>query len=184
MKYMKYVIIIFSLAVLLLIVFMFKRHSANIEPEKKAALDDTHIYVTWDTMEFDKCVSAWLIVRFIDKDAQFKFIPAGTQPKEGIPFDIPGAAWSRQHRKCTSQCILESINNTDTAIEAMVSIAGNVELNFWQLDRWPKAQRCFYEVKDITDKAAIPIECFEKTRPYFDKLYNNFKKDSVAVGDM
>ncbi|MCK5472899.1 MAG: chromate resistance protein, partial [Planctomycetes bacterium] len=141
MKYTKYIMVVFGLAVLLLIGFMFKMPSANIEPQKKIALDDTHIYITWDTMEFDKCVAAWLIVRFIDKDAQFKFIPVGSEPVDGIPFDIPGAAWSRKHRKCTSQCILESIDDTDIAVEAIVSMAGKVELNFWQLYRWPKAQK-------------------------------------------
>jgi hypothetical protein len=132
--------------------------------------------VTWDTMEFDKCVSAWLIVRFIDANAQFAFVPQGTEVVTGMPFDIPGAEWSRKHRKCTSQCILESINNPDPAIGKIVSIASETELNFWQLDRWPEAKECFYEVKAITDAAANPADCFEKTRPYFDRLYNEFKE--------
>jgi hypothetical protein len=135
-----------------------------------------HLYVTWDTMEFDKCVSAWLIVRFIDANAQFTFVPQGTEVVKGIPFDIPGAEWSRKNRKCTSQCILESINKPDDAIRKIVSIASETELNFWQLDRWPDAQKCFYEVKEITDTATGPAECFEKTRPYFDRLYDEFKK--------
>ena len=37
------------------------------------------VYSTWqDSMEIDKCASAWLIARFVDKGAQFKFIPQGT----------------------------------------------------------------------------------------------------------
>lgn len=104
------------------------------KPGPVQPLSTEHLYVTWDTMEFDKCVSAWLIIRFIDANAQFTFVPQGTEVATGIPFDIPGAAWSRKHRQCTSQCILESINKRDPAIERIVSIASQTELNFWQLE--------------------------------------------------
>lgn len=149
-------------------------------PEQKQPPSAEHIYVSWDTMEFDKCVAAWLIVRFIDKDAEFQFVPKDTQIIEGIPFDIPGADWSRKHRKCTSQCILESIDQPDPAIEEIVSIASRTELNFWQLDRWPLAQKCFYEVKEITDQTKDLGECFKKTSLYFDKLYKKLKKNRVS----
>lgn len=150
------------------------------QPESKLAQTkiEQHLYVTWDTMEFDKCVSAWLIVRFIDANARFSSVPQGTEIVTGIPFDIPGAEWSRRHRKCTSQCILDTIKNPDPAMEKIVSMAGQTELNFWQLDRWPDAQKCFYEVKAITDTATNLVECFEKTHSYFDRLYNEFKRET------
>ena len=168
------VFIVFVLAAI--IVTMFFVRSGSVSPE--TANPPQHAYVSWDTMEFDKCVSFWLIKRFIDKDAQFAFVPQNTEIQEGVPFDIPGAKWSRGHLKCTSQCILESIPHPDAALEKIVSIAAKTELNFWQLDHWPDAQKCFYEVKKITDIAASPAECFEKTRPYFDRLYDEFKKDA------
>lgn len=136
-----------------------------------------HIYATWDIMEFDKCVAAWLIIRFIDKDAEFVFYPQGAEIKEGIVFDVPGAAWSRKHRKCTSDCILESIDINDSAVEKIVSFAHQTELNFWQLEQFPEARECFDEVREITDKADNLSECFESTRPYFDNLYNNLRKE-------
>jgi hypothetical protein len=175
MKYIKYTIPILILAALLLIGII-ARKPANSAPARNTAESTDHLYVSWDTMEFDKCVAAWLIVRFIDKDAQFQFVPQNTEITQGVAFDIPGAEWSRKHRKGTSQCIWESIGKTDPAVENIVSIAGRVELNFWQLDRWPQAQRCFYEVKKITDQAGSLLECLEKTRPYFDELYEKFKK--------
>lgn len=174
MKYMKYIITAIVLVALLLIGFMIKQPSTSVQPQGKTGSAE-HIYVSWDTIEFDKCVAAWLIVRFIDEDAQFRFVPKNTQIVEGIPFDIPGVDWSRKHRKCTSQCVLESIDNPDPAVRRIVSIASRTELNFWQLDRWPEAQKCFYEVKEIMDQTPDPAECIEKTRLYFDMLYSNFK---------
>lgn len=171
---MKYVITTMLLAVLLLIGFIAKQPTTTMQSPQKAN-SDNHIYVSWDTMEFDKCVAAWLIVRFIDKDAQFRFVPKGTEPIEGIPFDIPGADWSRKHRKCTSQCVLELIKNPDSAIKRIVSIASQIELNFWQLDRFPEAQECFFKAKEIINQTPDSAECFKRTCSYFDGLYRDFK---------
>jgi len=175
MKYTKYIIVAFIIVVLLVIGLMLKGPADSVSQQNQTT-PIQHLYVSWDTMEFDKCVSAWLIVRFIDKDAKFVFYPQGTEITEGTVFDVPGAQWSRKHRKCTSQCILEEIDVNDPAVRQIIDIAGKVELNFWQLDRWPLAQKCFYEVKEITDQTSDPLECFKKSRPYFDKLYKNFKR--------
>ncbi len=169
------------LAAIVLVAFLIR--GRKVQPEDTETIPTEHIYVSWDTMEFDKFVAAWLIVRFIDKDAQFRFVPKDTEIIEGIPFDIPGAEWSRKHRKCTSQCVLESIDRPNPAVEKIVSIASRTELNFWQLDRWPEAQKYFYEVKEIMDQTPDPAECIKKTTLFFDELYNNFKKDDFSDND-
>jgi len=183
MKHAKYMAIIFLLLALLPIGFTIQRYSFSTQPESKIESAD-HTYASWDTMEFDKCVAAWMIIRFIDKDARFVFYPQGCEINREIPFDVPGADWSRKHRKCTSQCILELIDKPDQAIKKIVSIAGKTELNFWQLDRWPEAHKYFYEVKAIMDQNPDPVQCFEKTFSYFDELYSSFKKDGVANNDI
>ena len=159
-------------------------HRGWLQPQQVEVKQGKHIYATWDTMEFDKCVAAWLIVHFIDKDAKFVFYPSESEIREGILFDVPGADWSRKHLKCTSQCILETIKQPDQAMEEIVSIAAKTELNFWQLDRWPQAQRCFYEVKEIMDQNPDMEECFRKTHVYFDELYRKFKENNVAAREI
>ncbi|UCE98686.1 MAG: chromate resistance protein [Planctomycetota bacterium] len=167
---------ILILTAIALVAFLLK--DSQIPPENAKTITTDHIYISWDIMEFDKCVAAWLIKRFIDKDAKFRFVPSDTEITEGTPFDVPGANWSRKHRKCTSQCILESIDKPDPAIEQIVTIASRTELNFWQLDRWPDTQKYFYEVKQIMDQTHNLNRCIEKTNIYFDKLYTNLKKIS------
>jgi len=166
--------------VLLLVLFgvLAVKHNSLSAPMTVDVPATEHIYLTWDTMELDKCVSAWLIIRFIDKDAKFVFYPQGTEIKQGIVFDVPGAEWSRKHQKCTSDCILESLDLNNPVVEKIVSIAHQTELNFWQLDSFPEALNCFNEVKELIDKDDSPLMCFEKTRIYFDKLYDNFRKES------
>ncbi len=166
------------LVAIVLVAFVF--WPGRMRPQDRVSMPAEHVYVSWDTMEFDKCVAVWLILRFIDKDAQFRFVPTDTEITQGKPFDIPGAEWSRKHRKCTSQCILESIKSTDPAVEKIVLIASRTELNFWQLDRWPDAQRCFYEVKEIMEQTPDPVKLIEKTTLYFDELYRNLRRDNLV----
>ena len=174
----KAILIVPVLLLTLLAVFVLKNKQSFPAKAQKTTLAE-HIYATWDTMEFDKCVAAWLIVRFVDKDAKFVFHPQGKGIKQGIVFDVPGAAWSRKHKKCTSDCILESITINDPSVRKIVEMAHHTELNFWQLERWPKATNCFYDVKKIMDETIDPLECFEKTRLYFDRLIVDLEKESI-----
>lgn len=179
MKQMRYILI-----ALLLIAFLVVAVLVQQSPSSRQSISQAksleHIYASWDTMEFDKCVAAWLIIRFIDTNARFVFYSQGSEINQGIPFDVPGAAWSRKHLKCTSQCILASLDTPDPAIKKIVSIASKTELNFWQLDRWPEAQKYFYELKAIIDQNSEPQECFQETFSYLDKLYSDFKKMGFA----
>ena len=136
---------------------------------------DRHIYTSWDTMEYDKCVAVWLISRFYDTDAKFVFCPKETAVLKGTLFDVPGANWSRQHRKCTSDCVLEDIQIQDKHVEAIVRMAHNVELNFWQLDSFPDAQSSFQEVKQILESADTPEQAMDATGEYFDRVYQELK---------
>jgi len=176
-RYAKYIAVVIVLAVILLLGFVAGPLS-HISQSRIHEGAPEHTYASWDIMEFDKCVAAWLILRFIDEEAKFVFYPQGTEIKEGIVFDVPGAEWSRKHRICTSQCIFKSIDRKDLALEEIVKMAGQTELNFWQLERWPETQNHFYKVKDIMDQNTDPMECYKKTNIYFDELYKSLKKQN------
>ena len=170
MKIKVFVMIIILMAALA----MFLSMGPRSEQQQQVAQSSDHVYASWETMEFDKCVAAWLIIRFIDKDAKFVFYPGETEITEGIVFDVPGALWSRQHRKCTSDCVLETIESPDDGVKYIVSCAQNVELNFWQLDSFPDTCKHFDEVKGIFDITPDRMECLEKTQLYFDRIYENY----------
>ena len=160
---MKFVIVFVT--VLFAIVFLFlntknKNKESGIE-------QNSHIYSTWDTMEFDKCISVWLITNFLDKDAEFVILPQGTEDMPGQSFDVPGSKWSRQHRKCTSDCIAEELKINDPKILELVEMAHNIELNFWQLDSFPKAKLQFEQVTKIIESSSDFNDCFKQTNRYF-----------------
>ncbi|MFC1766055.1 chromate resistance protein ChrB domain-containing protein [Planctomycetota bacterium] len=138
------------------------------------------LYVSWDTMEFDKCVAGWLICRYLDPEARFQFIPKDAIVPTGIPFDIPGADWSRKHRKSTAQCVLEQIPETDPAVAEIVARAARVELSFWQLDRWPETEACFRHVESIINETSDSMTCFNMLCQYFDQLYDELRAQPMS----
>ena len=166
---------ILILGLILIAVLFFKNHIAR---DNNSQEKSEHIYASWDTMEYDKCVAIWLIKRYYDTQAQFVFYPKDTDITEGIVFDVPGAAWSRQHRKCTSDCILEELKTTDPVVIKIVKMAHDVELNFWQLDAFPESQISFEEVRGISDSFGNMELCVEAVVKYFDQLYLSLKKES------
>jgi len=166
-----------TIIAILLVTFLvfFLTRDVKVPSEQTESASTDHVYASWDTTEFDKCVAAWLIVRFIDSDAKFILYPQGTEINKGIVFDIPGAEWSRKHRKCTSDCILESLTLNDPAVKRIVEIAHQIELNFWQLDRFPEAQKCFDEVREIFETTPDRAQALEKGRLYVETLCNEIK---------
>lgn len=163
-------------AVILVSVFLLGRPA--VEPtQSDEASSGEHVYATWDTMEFDKCVAAWLIVRFISKEATFVFLPVGSQIRQGTPFDVPQSPWRRQHKKCASDCVLESLEIDDPAVEKIVEIAHQIELNYWRYQQFPDAKKCQEDFREIQSKIPDPNECLEKMLAYLDELHQKFEAD-------
>lgn len=169
----KTLLLILPPLIIILIIFSLNKGKTD---EINAQIQSNHTYASWDTSEYDKCVAIWLIIRFVDTEAEFIFYPNGTEIQEGIVFDVPGATWSRQHRKCTSDCILETYPSDDPAVEQIVKMAHDIELNFWQLDSFPEAQKSFQEVITMLDENKEKEKFLSQMLDYFDQLYLTLKE--------
>lgn len=81
----------------------------------------------------DRAASAWLILRFVDKDAEFEFVPTKgalelAQAKKAIPFVIQGAELSRNAGKVTFDAILEKYELTDPALHKLALIVREADI--------------------------------------------------------
>jgi hypothetical protein len=72
-------------------------------------------WITRRNAHIDRTACPWLIRRFIDPQAEFAFVPAGTDPGtlDGIPFDMRGAALSHRQGRCTFETFLVEYRLTD-----------------------------------------------------------------------
>jgi hypothetical protein len=87
-------------------------------------------WVTRQSLYVDRIASAWLIRRFIDADARFKFVPAkGYEPAPGeLRFDMFDAEFTHQGDRCTFEVLLEQARLDDPALRAIAEIVHDIDL--------------------------------------------------------
>lgn len=80
-------------------------------------------WVTWQNVGIDRIGCAWLILRDIDPQAEFLFIPRGAQiPSDAEPFDIPDVRFSHHGGHCSFHALLEHYNLTDPVLHRIARI--------------------------------------------------------------
>jgi len=74
--------------------------------------------------------SAWLIRRFIDPEAKFKFVPArGYRPQKGeIRFDMFEAEFTHEGDRCTFEVLLERVGPATTPLGMIGEIIHDIDL--------------------------------------------------------
>ena len=100
----------------------------------KASLDVAqHRGRTWVTrtgIKVDRMSSAWLIRKFIDPDARFKFVPAkGYQPEKGeLRFDMFEAEFTHEGELCTFEVLVQRFGLTDPALRSIAEIVHDIDV--------------------------------------------------------
>jgi hypothetical protein len=81
----------------------------------------------------DRVACPWLIKKFIDRQAEFFFIPADqviseAARKGGIPFDVPNVELGHQAKECSFEAILKKYNLTgDSALVLLGRIVNGAD---------------------------------------------------------
>jgi hypothetical protein len=135
---------------------------------------------TWVTREgvyTDRIASAWLIRRFIDPEARFKFVSGkGYRPKEGeLRFDMFEAEFTHEGDKCTFEVLLDRCGLKDAALRAIAEIIHDIDLKDGKFGRTEVAGiRTLIEgigvtTSDDTQRIARGTEVFNDLYEYFRK---------------
>jgi hypothetical protein len=87
-------------------------------------------WVTREGVHIDRIASAWLIRRFIDPEASFKFVPSkGYPPQPGeVRFDMYEAEFTHAGDRCTFEVLLEGARPDDSALRAIGEIVHDIDL--------------------------------------------------------
>lgn len=88
------------------------------------------VWVTREGVHVDRIASAWLIRRFIDSEARFKFAPArGYTPKPGeLRFDMFDGEFTHEGDRCTFEVLLARANLRAPALTAIGEIVHDIDL--------------------------------------------------------
>ncbi len=110
-----------------------------VQNESVKSADD-YRGVTWVTrkgIHVDRMASAWLIRRFIDQHAKFKFVPArGYQPQKGeVRFDMFDAEFTHEGERCTAEVLMTRFAPNRSALRPIVEIVHNIDLKDAEFER-------------------------------------------------
>ena len=100
------------------------------EPLDVMAKPSGAMWVTRTGVHVDRIASSWLIRRFIDPQARFKFVPAkGYVPKDGeLRFDMFEAEFTHIGDRCTFEVLVERMGLRDPALIAIGEIIHDLDL--------------------------------------------------------
>jgi hypothetical protein len=84
-------------------------------------------WITRERPKIDRVACPWLIARFIDRDAEFLFVPASDVTRiasetGAIPFDVEGVELSHVGPKCSFDAFLDKYQLTDPALAELARI--------------------------------------------------------------
>ena len=88
------------------------------------------VWVTRAGVFVDRIASAWLIRRFIDRDARFKFVSdSGRRPAANeLRFDMFEGEFTHEGDHCTFETLLDRFGLTDPALHAIAEIVHDIDL--------------------------------------------------------
>src|SRR5712692_1441999 len=90
-------------------------------------------WVTRRNANVDRIACPWLIKRFIDKEAQFLFVPteevAAVAQREGaIPYDVKGVELGHVDGRCSFESIMVKYHLTDPALQTLAKIVHGADV--------------------------------------------------------
>lgn len=134
-------------------------------------------WVTRQNANVDRVACPWLIKRFIDKDAEFLYLPAdqvmaAAEKEHAIPYDVPGAELGHVDGRCSFDSIILKYNLTgDAGLSELAKIVHAADVTD-DIDASPEARGLkaiamgFAQIHQLDDQKKIELET-----PMYDALY-------------
>jgi hypothetical protein len=135
------------------------------------------VWVTRKGVHVDRIASAWLIRRFVDPSARFKFVPAkGYAPAaKEIRFDMFEADFTHEGDACTFEMLIARLGLDDRALAPIAAIVHDIDLKEAKFDRPETAgvDRLITGITMATDDDEVRLA---RGASVFDGLYEYFRR--------
>lgn len=134
------------------------------------------IWVTRAGVHVDRIASAWLIRRFVDPEARFKFVPAkGYAPGlSELRFDMFEAEFTHEGDHCTFEVLLARVGLSDPALAAIAEIVHDIDLKDGKFGR-EEASGIARLVEGIAAAHEDDGRRIERGAAMLDDLYQSFR---------
>ncbi|MDI1283279.1 MAG: chromate resistance protein [Reyranella sp.] len=133
------------------------------------------LWVTRQGVQVDRIASAWLIRRFIDAGARFKFVAgAGYLPQQGeLRFDMFEGEFTHQGDRCTFEVLVAHAGLADPALDAIGEIIHDIDLKD---DKYGREEVAGVRslIAGIASSSADDTQRLARGAVLLDDLYNSF----------
>ena len=90
-------------------------------------------WVTRKNANVDRVACPWLVKRFVDKDAEFLYVPADevmkvAQEQGAIPYDVPGVELGHVEGRCSFESIIVRYGLKDPALDLLAKIVHGADV--------------------------------------------------------
>jgi len=142
--------------------------------DERAALKG-RAWVTRRGVQIDRIASAWLIRRFIDPAARFRFIDPKAERAPGeLRFDMVGGDFTHEEDRCTFETLVRRIALDDPALNSVAEAVHDIDIKDGKFAR-PDAPGVQQVVLGIVLDCANDEERLQRGFALFDNLYASFR---------
>jgi hypothetical protein len=135
------------------------------------------IWVTRRNVHVDRIACAWLVRKFIDSKARFKFVdPSGYAPRRNeLRFDMADAEFTHRSDACSFEVLLAQSGRRDPALQAIAEIVHDLDLKDGKFGR-PEAEGVRQLLSGITLATDDDKERLERGATLFEDLYRSLQR--------
>lgn len=135
------------------------------------------VWITRRGIKVDRMASAWLIRRFVDAAARFRFVDPSTEaPRPGeLRFDMAGGEYSHEGDRCTFETLVLRTSLADPALTAIGEVVHDIDLKDGRYGR-PETAGVKQLVEGIVAGHARDEDRLARGVALFDDLYTSLRQ--------
>lgn len=128
-------------------------------------------WITRERPKIDRIACPWLIKNFVDKDAEFIYVPKEqvlekAKELKAIPFDLPNVEYSHYGDQCTFDYIIRKHSLTDPALLQIASIVRGADTSRFYLapqsaGLWAVSAGLSYNYEDDYEQLAVGMKLYD-----------------------
>jgi len=132
-------------------------------------------WVTREGAKTDRVACPWLIGRFIDREAEFLFVPRDqvlptAARVNGKSFDAPGADYTHRGSKCTFEVLVEDFGLRDPALTRLARIVHGADIEA-ELETCPESAGLLAMARGFARTTPDDHEKLRLQFPLYEALY-------------
>ncbi len=131
-------------------------------------------WVTRERPKIDRIACPWLVLRFIDAEAEFLYVPAAqvlavAAQKGAVPYDIPGVEMTHVGERCSFDAFIDKYGLNDPALQQLATIVRGADTS--RLDLAPQSAGLFALSLGLSQLCADDHEMLRHGLVIYDALY-------------